>query len=166
MNFIVGFFLFHCDEHVAFWLFVALFEEYNYRDIFVENFPGLNYHVSKVKSILKNYAPKLYDQLTNVNFEIFMIEWLYSLFSNLIPLDLQMSFYKGFFCQGWKFFYKMCISIITSAKGTFKGPEEVYIAFKFGTLDDKVTEEFTFQYWKKIIQNAYTINIDDCINAK
>ena len=166
MNFIVGFFLFHCDEHVAFWLFVALFEEYNYRDIFVENFPGLNYHVSKVKSILKNYAPKLYDQLTNVNFEIFMIEWLYSLFSNLIPLDLQMSFYKGFFCQGWKFFYKMCISIITSAKGTFKGPEEVYIAFKFGTLDDKVTEEFTFQYWKKIIQNAYTINIDDCIKAK
>ena len=166
MNFIVGFFLFHCDEHVAFWLFVALFEEYNYRDIFVENFRGLNYHVSRVKSILKNYAPKLYDQLTNINFEIFMIEWLYSLFSNLIPLELQMSFYKGFFCQGWKFFYKMCISIITSAKGTFKGPEEVYIAFKFGTLDDKVTEEFTFKYWKKIIQNAYFINIDDCINEK
>ena len=25
MNFIVGFFLLHCDEHVAFWLFVSLF---------------------------------------------------------------------------------------------------------------------------------------------
>ena len=163
MNFIVGFFLFHCDEHIAFWLFVSLFEEYDYRAIFVDNFSGLKFHVTKVKSILEKYSPKLYEDLVKcgVTFEIFMIEWLYSLFSSIIPLELQMSFYKGFFCQGWKFFYKMCISIITNAKGTFRGPEEIYIAFKFGTLDDKVTEEFTNQYWKKIIHNAYSIDIDD-----
>ena len=163
MNFIVGFFLFHCDEHIAFWLFVSLFEEYDYRAIFVDNFSGLKFHVTKVKSILEKYSPKLYEDLVKcgVTFEIFMIEWLYCLFSSIIPLELQMSFYKGFFCQGWKFFYKMCISIITSAKGTFRGPEEIYIVFKFGTLDDKLTEEFTNQYWKKIIHNAYSIDIDD-----
>ena len=165
MNFIVGFFLLHCDEHIAFWLFVSLFEEYEYRKIFMDNFSGLNYHVSKVKSILKKYSPKLYEELIccGVTFEIFMIEWLYSLFSSIIPLELQMGFYKGFFCQGWKFFYKMCISIITNAKGSFRGPEEIYIAFKFGTLDEKVSEEFTNQYWKKIIHNAYIIDIDDCL---
>ena len=165
MNFIVGFFLFHCDEHVAFWLFVALFEEYNYRAIFMNDFPGLRYHVDKVVTILKKYSPKLYEDLVNcgVNFEIFMIEWLYSLFSSIIPLELQINFYKGFYCEGWKFFYKMCISIITSAKGNFNGPEEIYIVFKFGTLDDKVTEEFTNEYWKKIIHNAYLIDIDDCL---
>ena len=165
MNFIVGFFLFHCDEHVAFWLFVSLFEEYNYRAIFMNDFSGLKFHVSKVQSILNKYSPKLYEALTNcgVNFEIFMIEWLYSLFSSIIPLELLMNFYKGFFCEGWKFFYKMCISIITNAKGNFNGPEEVYIVFKFGTLDDKVTDEFTNQYWKTIIHNAYFINIDDCM---
>ena len=163
MNFIVGFLLYHCDENIAFWLFVALFEEYNYREIFAKNFPGLKVHVEKVKSILKNYSPTLYQELAqaNVTYEIFMIEWLYSLFSSIIPLELQMSFYKGFYCQGWKFFYKMCISIITSAKGTFRGPEEIYIMFKFGTLDDKVTDEFTDEYWKKIINNAYNIDIDD-----
>ncbi len=82
MNFIVGFFLFHCDEHVAFWLFVSLFEEYDYRAIFMDNFKGLTFHVTKVKSILKKYSPKLYEDLVNcgVTFEIFMIEWLYSLF--------------------------------------------------------------------------------------
>ena len=74
-----------------------------------------------------------------------------------------MGFYKGFFCEGWKFFYKMCISIITSAKGNFNGPEEVYIVFKFGTLDDKITQEFTNEYWKKIIHNAYFIDIDGCL---
>ena len=164
MNFIVGFFLLHCDEHVAFWLFVSLFEEYDYRNIFIDNFSGFKYHVSKVKSILNNYNHKLYEELLSydVTFEIFMIEWLYSLFSSIIPLELQMSFYKGFFCQGWKFFYKMCISIITSANGVFKSPEEIYIVFKFGTLDEKITEEFTFQYWKEIIHKAYSINIDNC----
>ena len=163
MNFIVGFLLYHCDENIAFWLFVALFEEYNYREIFAKNFPGLKVHVEKVKSILKNYSPTLYQELAraNVTYEIFMIEWLYSLFSSIIPLELQMGFYKGFYCQGWKFFYKMCISIITSAKGTFRGPEEIYIMFKFGTLDDKVTDEFTDEYWKKIINNAYNIDIDE-----
>ena len=165
MNFIVGFFLLHCDEHVAFWLFVSLFEEYDYRKIFMDNFSGLNYHVSKVKSILEKNYPKLYKDLIycGVTFEIFMIEWLYSLFSSIIPLELQMGFYKGFFCQGWKFFYKMCISIITNAKGSFRGPEEIYIAFKFGTLDEKVSDEFTNEYWKKIIHNAYIIDIDDCL---
>ena len=164
MNFIVGFLLYHCDENIAFWIFVALFEEYDYREVFSKDFPGLKKHVEKVKSILKNYSPKLYEELNQagVTYEIFMIEWLYSLFSSIIPLDLQMGFYKGFYCEGWKFFYKMCISIITSAKGTFKGPEEIYIAFKFGSLDDKITDEFTNEYWKKIINNAYNINIDDC----
>ena len=163
MNFIVGFLLYHCDENIAFWLFVALFEEYEYREIFSKGFPGLKKHVDKVKSILQKYSPKLYEELAQagVTYEIFMIEWLYSLFSSIIPLELQMGFYKGFYCEGWKFFYKVCISVITSAKGTFKGPEEIYIAFKFGTLDDKVTDEFTYDYWKKIINNAYNIDIDE-----
>ena len=165
MNFIVGFLLYHCDEHIAFWLFVSLFEEYDYRKIFEKNFPGLDYHVDKVRNILKKYSPRFFEELeqAGVNYKIFMIEWLYSLFSSIIPLELQMGFYKGFYCQGWKFFYKMCVSIITSVKGKFRGPEEIYITFKFGTLDDKVTDEFTNEYWKKIINNAYNIDIDDCL---
>ena len=53
MNFIVGFFLFHCDEHIAFWLFVALIEEYDLRPIFMKDFPGLKLHVKRVEFILQ-----------------------------------------------------------------------------------------------------------------
>ena len=48
MNFIVGFFLYHCDEYIAFWLFVALLEEYDLRPIFMTNFPGFNLHVKRI----------------------------------------------------------------------------------------------------------------------
>jgi len=165
MNFIVGFFLLHCEEYIAFWLFVSLLEDYDYRKIFMNDFAGMIYHVNKVKFLLSKYNNNCYKELEEckINYQVFMMEWLYSLFSSLIPLDLQMSFYKGFFCEGWKFFYKMCLSIITSAKGTFGLPEEIYIVFKQGTLNEKVTEEFSQKYWKKIIQEAYKINIDKLI---
>ena len=53
MNFIVGFFLYHCDEYIAFWLFVALLEEYDLRPIFMTNFPGLKLHVKRIEIILQ-----------------------------------------------------------------------------------------------------------------
>ena len=114
MNFIVGFFLYHCDEHIAFWLFVSLIEEYDLRSLFMDQFPGLKLHVKRVEIILKREYPDRWDifQSIGVKVEIFMVEWLFSLFSSLIPLDLQIDFYKGFFSHGWIFFYKICISTI------------------------------------------------------
>lgn len=44
MNFIVGFFLYHCESYVAFWLFVSLIEEYNLRQNYCEG----NYNFNKV----------------------------------------------------------------------------------------------------------------------
>ena len=88
-----------------------------------------------------------------------MVEWLFSLFSSLIPLDLQMDFYKGFFSKGWIFFYKMCISCILNLKGEFSEADEIYIALKNGKNEDDKKEEENKNIWKKIIQEAYAIEI-------
>ena len=135
MNFIVGFFLYHCDEYIAFWLFVSLIEEYDLRSLFMDQFPGLKLHVKRVE------------------------EWLFSLFSSLIPLDLQIDFYKGFFSHGWIFFYKMCISTILNLKGHFSEADEIYIGLKCGKNADNLKEEEIRNKWKTIIQKAYTIEI-------
>ena len=161
MNFIVGFFLFHCEEYIAFWLFVSLIEEYNLRNVFMENFPGLKIHVKRLETILKNEYPTYWENFEKigVKVEIFMVEWLFSLFSSLIPLELLMDFYKGFFSQGWVFFYKMCISTILNLKGKFFEADEIYIGLKNGKNEENVKEEDIKNSWKKIIQKAYTINI-------
>ena len=44
MNFIVGSLLYHCNEVMAFWLFVSLLEDCEMRDIFVQGLPGLFKH--------------------------------------------------------------------------------------------------------------------------
>ena len=161
MNFIVGFFLYHCDEYIAFWLFVSLIEEYDLRSLFMDQFPGLKLHVKRVELILKNEYPLNWDifQKIGVKVEIFMVEWLFSLFSSLIPLDLQIDFYKGFFSHGWIFFYKMCISTILNLKGHFSEADEIYIGLKCGKNADNLKEEEIRNKWKTIIQKAYTIEI-------
>ena len=160
MNFIVGFFLYHCEEHIAFWLFVSLIEEYELKSLFMENFPGLKIHIKRLELILKNEYPSYWESFLKigVKVEIFMVEWLFSLFSSLIPLELQMDFYKGFFSQGWIFFYKMCICCILNVKGEFSDSDEIYIALKNGKNEDDKEEE-SKNLWKKIIQRAYSINI-------
>jgi hypothetical protein len=161
MNFIVGFFLYHCDEYIAFWLFVSLIEEYDLRSLFMDQFPGLKLHVKRVELILKNEYPFNWEmfQKIGVKVEIFMVEWLFSLFSSLIPLDLQIDFYKGFFSHGWIFFYKMCISTILNLEGHFSEADEIYIGLKCGKNSDNLKEEEIKNKWKKIIQKAYTIEI-------
>lgn len=41
MNFIVGSMLYHCNEEVAFWMFVTLIETFELRDIYEPGLPGL-----------------------------------------------------------------------------------------------------------------------------
>ena len=140
MNFIVAFLLYHSEEYVSFWLFVSLIEEYDLRSAYMEDFPGLKLHVNRVETILKNEYNTYWEkfQEIGVKIEIIMVNWLFSLFSSLIPLELQMDFYKGFFSQGWTFFYQMCISSIINLKGEFFEVYEVYIALK---NDDIKNEE-------------------------
>jgi hypothetical protein len=158
MNFIVAFLLYHCEEYVAFWLFVSLIEEYDLRSTFTEDFPGLKLHVKRVEKILENEYPIYWENFEKigVRIDIIMVNWLFSLFSSLIPLELQMDFYKGFFSQGWIFFYQMCISSIINLKGDFFEVDEVYIALK---NDEYKNDEDNVNSWKNIIKMAYNIKI-------
>ena len=93
-----------------------------------------------------------------VNYQILMVEWLYSLFSSSIPLEAQYDFYYGFFNEGWEFFYKMCISCFLQLKGTFYEAEDVYVALKFEKNKDGQLQG-NVDTWKEVIKRAYQIEI-------
>lgn len=44
MNLVVGAILMHCEENVAFWLFVSLVEDYEMRDVFADSLLGVQRH--------------------------------------------------------------------------------------------------------------------------
>ena len=103
--------------------------------------------------LLKKKNPDLYKKLDNygVNVEIIMVEWLYSLFSSLIPLEEQANFYLGFYSQGWNFFYKMCLSILQNLNLNIQlyDAEDIYICLKYGKNTELTPEEQKKQIFSK-----------------
>jgi len=113
--------------------------------------------------ILSREYPDIYKTLNrkNVNLQICMVEWIFSLFSSLIPLEIQLNFYEGFFAEGWSFFYKMSIAIMLSidlSSPSYQDPEDIYIALKLGKNFDSNKEKL-IEKWENIIKKAYKIEI-------
>ena len=118
MNFIVGSLLYHANEEIAFWMFVTLIEEFELRDIYEPNLPGLYKHCFVLDTMIKQHLPELFThfQTHNILVEMYASDWIFCLFSNIVPLNLTSDFYDCFFLQGWSYFYKFSLSML----GVFK----------------------------------------------
>ena len=115
--------------------------------------------------ILEKIVQKKYNTLykcliqKGVEIEIIIVEWVFSLFSSVIPIELQMQFYFGFFAEGWSFFYKMCISVILTLdieKNEEIEADEIYLIFKFGKNEEKY-EKNRYIIWKNVIDKAFQL---------
>ena len=57
MSFIAASLLYHAGEVRAFWLLIALMDQYNMKEIFKPNLPGLAKHESIIEKLGKKYLP-------------------------------------------------------------------------------------------------------------
>ena len=114
MNFIVGALLWHCSEEVAFWLFVALIEDYEMRDIYMEGLPGHIKHSTLITSLMESHLPELFEHLLEIgmNIEIFATDWYFTLFAKIIPTSQMHTFFDSFFEFGWCFFHKFTLTLL------------------------------------------------------
>lgn len=93
-----------------------------------------------------------------IELEVFVVEWAFSLFSSLIPLEVQIEFYEGFFTEGWNYFYKVCLTLFKLNKKLQKpinDSDDIFMAMKFdknNEFDDKLKNE---EFWKEILYQAY-----------
>lgn len=54
--------------------------------------------------------------LKEIQVEMYSSDWLFALFSNIIPISQYHLFLDGFFAEGWNFFYKFALSFLRSMK--------------------------------------------------
>lgn len=87
MNLVAGALLMHCEENVAFWLFVTLIEDYEMRDVFSDSLGGIQHHCRVLEKLIKHYLPKLHQhfQDNDIMIEMFASPWILSLFCSVIP---------------------------------------------------------------------------------
>lgn len=110
--------MYHCNEEVAFWIFVQLIQMNNeVRSIYQPpNMPGLGYHVVIIERLIEDQLSELNEYLINslnlVTHQIYLHDWIICLFSSIMPIERNIEFISTFFKLGWVFFYQMCLAIL------------------------------------------------------
>ncbi|CAI2381067.1 unnamed protein product [Moneuplotes crassus] len=113
MNFIAAALIVHCEESVTFWLCTGLFEKYEIRDLYSEDFAGMYDRINVFKSYLKRYLGKIHEKFEEACFqpEIYMMDWVLTFMCSYIPLKWLTNYFDEFFKHGWVAFYSICLSI-------------------------------------------------------
>jgi hypothetical protein len=67
-----------------------------------------------IEHILELHQPKLLEHFReyNVRVEMYASDWIFALFSNVIPTSKMDKFFDGFFKTGWIFFYKFTMTLL------------------------------------------------------
>lgn len=131
MNFIVGQLLIHCNEVLAFWLFIELIEECELRDIFQKDLPGLKKHTYCIRLLVKKHLPKLHDHFEEygVNPQMYASDWIFSVFTSVLPetdTDTTAAFFTLFFKYKWEFFYKLVLTILSHIQNDLLKEDEMF----------------------------------------
>jgi len=94
MNFIAAGLIIHCDESVTFWLCTGLFEKYEIRELYSEDFSGMYKHINVFKFFLKKYLGKINTKFEEVDFQpdVYMMNWILTFMCSYIPLNWLVSF--------------------------------------------------------------------------
>ena len=75
--------------------------------------------------------PELNDYMINVlqlaTHNIYLTDWVICLCSSIMPIDLHIDFVSVFFKEGWHYFYKMCIAILTVLQPYIMGCDQIDI---------------------------------------
>jgi hypothetical protein len=66
MNFIVGSLIYHCSEVMAFWLFIALLEDCEVRDIYLKGLPGLYKHSQIIEMLIMENLKDLFSHFVYI----------------------------------------------------------------------------------------------------
>ena len=160
MNFIVGSLLYHSEEYITFWLIIELTENFQMRDNYKEGFPGLKKHCIKINKVFSKELGETWQniQKSGIDFNFILVEWLFSLFCSIIPLELQIDFFINFFDAKWDYFYKVCQCIIRSKNLQSYGndSDEIYMALRFNKSNEGNNKE-KIEYWSNILEEASNI---------
>ncbi|KAL9101054.1 MAG: hypothetical protein Q9163_003646 [Psora crenata] len=102
MNFLVMPLLFNMPEEEAFCLLVRLMNQYNLREMFIQDMPGLHLHLYQFERLLEDLEPALYCHLhrKGVAPQLYATQWFLTLFAYRFPLQLVLRIYDLILSEG------------------------------------------------------------------
>lgn len=89
-------------EEEAFCLLVRLMNQYQLRDLFIQDMPGLHKHLYLFERLLEDLEPALYCHLhrRGISPHLYATQWFLTLFAYRFPLQLVLRIYDLIFSEG------------------------------------------------------------------
>lgn len=90
------------NEEEAFCLFVRLMNNYNLRNLFIKDMPGLHLHLYQFDRLLEDMEPAIYCHLhrRSVTPQLYATQWFLTLFAYRFPLQLVLRIYDLILSEG------------------------------------------------------------------
>ena len=116
MSFIVALFLLFLSEEEAFWLFVTLLTQYNYREFYTTGMSKLYNCFYIANGILRHFLPGVYRNFRQNGLSISMYgtQWFLTGFTSSFDIETCLGIWDCFFSEGSKIVYRIYLSVISA----------------------------------------------------
>ena len=81
-----------------------------------------------IDRLVSIHLPEIHEHFykNNIRTEMFASEWIFGLFSSIIPLEQMADFYTQIFQNGWIFFYQLVLQLLKSHETEILKEDELY----------------------------------------
>ncbi|KAI0395691.1 RabGAP/TBC [Xylariaceae sp. FL0594] len=142
MNFLIMPLLFNMPEEEAFCLLVRLMNQYQLRDLFIQDMPGLHMRLYQFERMLEDLEPALYCHLhrRGISPHLYATQWFLTLFAYRFPLQLVLRIYDLIFSEGLSAILRFGIVLMQKNAATLLGMSDMSQLTTF--LKDKLFDVY------------------------
>lgn len=115
INFIAASLLSHCEEHLAHFLMISLFERLNAASVYSRSLKGVTAHSQHFfNQICMRNLPETYRalQLKGITAEMLFPNWFLTWGFDTVPLGYHMKIIRGLLSSGWEFIYSILLQLV------------------------------------------------------
>ncbi len=167
MSFVAAVLLLNLDCYMSFQCLANILNRKIFLEFFRMNMIQIKKYMLILEDLIAKYLPKIYARFEVIKLtpDMYIVDWILTLFSKALPLDLAMRVWDHFFFEGTTFIYRVALGILKYGApvletGDFESSmtwlthlgrqglveEDLFDAIKSISLSRKTCEEFFASY--------------------
>ncbi|KAM9326267.1 rab GTPase-activating protein 1-like isoform 1-T1 [Gastrophryne carolinensis] len=117
-SFLAAVLLLHMPEEQAFCVLVRIMYDYQFRNLYKNNFEDLHCKFYQLERLLQDQLPDLYSHFMSLNLEAHMYasQWFLSLFTAKFPLCMVFHIMDLLLCEGLTIIFQVALALLKTSK--------------------------------------------------
>ncbi|XP_056388006.1 rab GTPase-activating protein 1-like isoform X2 [Hyla sarda] len=117
-SFLAAVLLLHMPEEQAFCVLARIMYDYQFRNLYKNNFEDLHCKFFQLEHLLQDQLPDLYSHFTSLNLEAHMYasQWFLSLFTAKFPLCMVFHIMDLLLCEGLTIIFQVALALLKTSK--------------------------------------------------